>query len=379
MNLFFRVLCFLSLYSSSLLGVELPEGVEEEEKTSVVSVLCYHDFSATREATEMRIKEDAFAQQMKAVKDSGVNVISLKEFQQWKSGQLELPEENVMITIDDGWRSVYQVAFPILSKHEFPFVLGLYKDFIAKGELSLELEMIQEMLENGMEIASHSVTHPFPSKVKKEREQGTETYEKFLKKELGASKGFLEQKFGSNIVSYIYPGGYYSEDMFPILRFYGYEYAFTVKPGKITRDSKDLELPRYVVLGTTSHLFKQAMRFKTEASYQAGNGALLYPVKPVPGGSIQNRRPWIGVDFSEVEDLDRENIKMSVSGFGEVLGTFIPDTDRFEWNARRSLRAPSYEVTVQWKLKSKNAYEEPLKWSFNIDHQAEYVKAAEGK
>lgn len=370
------------------MAVELPEGATDaaSEKENAdkappaqVSILCYHDFSAKFEATEMRIRQEAFKEQMQAVKESGVNVITLADFILWKRGEKELPEKNVMITIDDGWRSVYIVAYPILKEYEFPFVLGLYKDFVGKGELALDKEMINEMLQNGMEISSHSVTHPFPSVVKKEREKGEDNYNAFLKKEFGASRGYLENEFKQDVITYIYPGGYYAEDMFPVLRLYGYEYAFTVKPGKVTRDSLDLEIPRYVVLGTTDHMFKRALQFKISNKYTFGSTSVPYPVKPIPNHAVSDRRPWIGVDLGEIDNIDRESIKMYVSGFGHVNGKFIPDTDRFEWQATRALRSPVYTVTVNWKIKGDSKYQDPVKWSFQVDHRSAYVKTAEGK
>jgi len=266
-----RVLFTCALLLSHTVGVELPSGIEKPSQEPVtqpvvqarteVSVLCYHDFSETLSATEMRIKGDVFGQQMQQLADSGVNVISLSDFVEWKKGQKQLPAQNVLITIDDGWRSVYEVAFPILKKHKFPFSLGLYTDFIDSGGKTLRKSMLNEMRRSGMEIACHSATHPLPSVVKKARLAGEETYEAFLNAEFADSKKELDTMFGIDTPVYIYPGGFYLQDMFPIIRNSGMSYAFTVKPGKITLESNNLELPRYVVLGTTNRLFEEALKF----------------------------------------------------------------------------------------------------------------------
>ena len=67
-----------------------------------VAILGYHDFSRTLPATEMRMNTDVFRAQMQALKASGVPVISMKEFLEWKLGSRQLPAKCVMITIDDG-------------------------------------------------------------------------------------------------------------------------------------------------------------------------------------------------------------------------------------------------------------------------------------
>lgn len=343
---------------------------------SKVSILCYHDFSAKKEATEMRIREELFAQQMQQVADSGINVISMSDFIAWKQGTKDLPEQNILITIDDGWRSVFLVAYPVLKKHEFPFSLGLYKNFIGKGELSLNKSMINEMLMNGMQISSHSVSHPYPSVVKKKRQESDAAYNNFLRTEFGEAKSYLEDLFKQSIPTYIYPGGYYTPDMFPVLRSYGYEFAFTVKPGKVTRDSVDMELPRYVVLGTSDRMFQHALNFEGQNSTANIKTDLAYPVKPPPGTETSERLPWIGVDFEGDDTVDRDSVYMRVGGFGKVDAKFLKDTHRFEWQAMRPLRVPACSVLVQWRKKGSSKYEPPLKWTFLVDQKQQYLKAS---
>ncbi len=71
----------------------------------------------------MRMNTDVFRSQMQALKASGVPVISMKEFLEWKLGDMQLPAKCVMITIDDGWKSVYTDAYPILKETGFPFTI----------------------------------------------------------------------------------------------------------------------------------------------------------------------------------------------------------------------------------------------------------------
>lgn len=363
-------------------AVELPKGVgegqTEETETAPtaseiaeVSVLCYHDFSETGNATEMRIKSNVFADQMQQLADSGINVISLSEFEAWKSGQKKLPARNVLITIDDGWRSVYEEAFPILKKHKFPFAIGLYTDFIASGGKTLTLEMLNEMRQAGMEIACHSTSHPLPSKFKKARNAGADQYRAFLNKEIVESKKELDSRFRINTKTYIYPGGYYLQDMFPTIQEGGMSFAFTVKPGKVTLNSSNLELPRYVVLGTTERMFEQALKF---TGAKAPPKKLPYAVKPGSQSVIAERRPWIGIDLSKAEDVDPNTVYMRVAGFGKVDAKFLKGTKRFEWQASRNLHQPSYSVLVQWRKKGSSKYEPPIKWEFYLDYEPHYLQ-----
>jgi len=381
-NLIAYIAMFISL--QVVIAVELPDGIEDQSKNSIegkekitssarseVSILCYHDFSSQKNATEMRIHSKSFAEQMQALADSGINVISLSEFESWKSGQKKLPPRNVVITIDDGWLSVYEEAYPVLKKHGFPFALGLYTDFINSGGRTLTNKMIAEMRGNGMEIMCHSASHPFPSKVKAERNKGEENYQSFLNREIRDSKKELDTDFSINIKSYVYPGGFYLQDMFSAINDGGMSYAFTVKPGKVTLDSSNMELPRYVVLGTTDRMFTEALKF---SGAKAVVKALAYPVKPSSEAIISERQPIIGIDLSSVENLDKDSVYMRVAGFGKVNASFVKETSRFEWHSTRILRLPSYKVFVQWRKKGASKYEPPIVWKFYIGHESKYLE-----
>ena len=123
------------------------------------------------------------------------------------------PKNRVLITFDDGWKSVYTDAFPILKEFGYPFTLFLYKNYVDGGGKALTTPMIQEMIKAGATIGSHSVSHPYPITVKSFRKKGPDAYDAFLRKEMGESKRFLESKFAVKVTTYSYPGGFFTEEM----------------------------------------------------------------------------------------------------------------------------------------------------------------------
>ncbi len=61
-----------------------------------------------------------------------------------------------MITIDDGWKSVYTDAYPILKETGFPFTIFPYtKSSITGRGSAMSPAQIQEMLNNGATLGSH--------------------------------------------------------------------------------------------------------------------------------------------------------------------------------------------------------------------------------
>ena len=137
-----------------------------------VSVLGYHDFSETEPETAMRIHTTKFRKQMETIRQLGITVISLEEFAAWKSGGKDIPEKSILLTFDDGWKSVYTDAFPILKEFGYPYTLYLYKNYVDGGGKALTTPMIREMIEAGATIGSHSVSHPYPVAFKSCRKKG---------------------------------------------------------------------------------------------------------------------------------------------------------------------------------------------------------------
>jgi peptidoglycan/xylan/chitin deacetylase (PgdA/CDA1 family) len=350
-----------------------------------VSVLGYHDFSETKPETAMSIRTSKFRKQMETIRQLGLTVISLEDFTSWKTGGKPIPEKSVLLTFDDGWKSVYTDAFPILKEFNYPFTLFLYKNYVDGGGKALTTPMIETMVKAGASIGSHSISHPYPITVKSFRKKGADAYDAYLRKEMGESKRFLESKFHTKVITYSYPGGFYTEEMLPLAKEFGYTHAFTVLPGKIKRSLPDETLPRYMILGNYDRIFEFATTFReSQSSGAAADGAIAapiqstpYPVTPEPGAVINSRLPEISADLSKVENLDPATLTMKVAGFGEVPANFASESKKFSWQVNRRLRQPTCQVSIQWKDTAGKAVETPLRWTFQLDRESAYLPDGE--
>ena len=377
----FSVTCRLLLVLSALLIVFPPCPAFGQDDDGVrVSVLGYHVFSAAGPATAMTIPTPKFRDQMRQLKASGVPFISLDQFLRWRRGEASLPARSYLLTIDDGWESVYTEAWPILKDLEIPFVIYLYRNYVGKerGGRALSRAAIREMMESGLcALGSHSVSHPRPSEVRRMSRAPREDYLSFLRTELADSKSFLEEEFGQRISTYAYPGGFHTPEMFTLADEIGYDHLFTVIDGKVRRDSPRHQLPRYIILGNHNSAFQAAQTFRNPLRPPAGllgsedqGRELPHPVSPGPGHLIAERLPLISADLSNVKDLDPASLRMSVSGFGPVPFSFDPETRQVSWRVIRPLRLASCEVLLDWSSDSTD--HQPLRWSFLIDHSASY-------
>ncbi len=224
-----------------------------------VAVLGYHDFSNTKPATEMRMRTAEFCRQMQFLKDSDICVISMQDFMEWRAGTRCLPAKCVLITIDDGWKSVYTDAYPVLKAYGYPFTLYVYVRYIEVQGASLTKAQIREMQAHGATIGSHSWNHLYPSKWKRYKQDSAE-YAQQLRKELPDSRNQLMQWFGK-CSTYCYPGGYHTEPMHKTLYTSGYRAAFTVIEGKVGCNVGFFHINRYMVFGVDTSIFRRAVNF----------------------------------------------------------------------------------------------------------------------
>lgn len=376
------------LILSQLMAQTPPETALETELASSaaddgvrVSVLGYHDFTAEGEETEMCIRTAKFRRQMEQIQQLGIKVVSLDDFAAWKRGEKAIPERSILITVDDGWKSFYTEAYPILKEFKYPFTLYLYKNYVDGGGRAMTSPMIKEMLNNGATIGSHSVSHPYPIAFKKMRREGEDAYDKFLRKELGESKRFLESRFRTKVTTYSYPGGYVTKEMLPLAEEFRYQLAFTTKPGKAKRSDPDLMIPRFMILGNYDRIFEFATSFgdsgKPETASAGPIQSTAQPVAPAPGSIINSRLPLISADLSQVEGIDPDTLEMRVSGFAKVPAKWDPETKKLSWQTNRKLRQPTCQVLVKWRNLDGEAPKSPLQWSFQIDREAAYLSDGE--
>jgi peptidoglycan/xylan/chitin deacetylase (PgdA/CDA1 family) len=192
-----------------------------------VPVLCYHQFKPEPK-TVYDISPGKFREQMEYLKVNGYRVAPLGELVEALEQGLEMPEKTVVITIDDGYKSVYQHALPVLREYGYPATLFLYVSFIREKGGSLWWPEIQELIAAGIDIGSHSFSH---FKLTRAKDETVERYARRLEKELLASKHYLENKLDVDIPWFSYPYGAYDLEVLRKVAGYGYRGAVVLNGG----------------------------------------------------------------------------------------------------------------------------------------------------
>jgi len=204
-----------------------------------VPILTYHKFSDTGKDV-VTVLRKSFEDQMRFLKNQGYRVISLDEFFDFLELRQPIPQKSVVITIDDGWRSAYDIAFPILKKYGYPATLFVYTDFIIDGNKNLNWSILREMMQGGISIQSHTKTHRYL-----DRRIGRETFKQYfesIKEELSESAMIIQRHLGKEVKYLAYPYGETNHLVIAMLEKLGYRGALTVE-----RESNPCFVNRYRV------------------------------------------------------------------------------------------------------------------------------------
>ena len=135
-----------------------------------------------------------------------------------------------MLTIDDGYRSVYDVAWPILKKHNVKATLFNYTDFIG-APAALTWEQVKEMSASGLiEIESHAKSHSSLSQQPSDTSEAA--YLARLRKEIAGSNTVFQRHLGRAPSFLSYPYGNSSKQASNVARQEGMALAATVTRGR---------------------------------------------------------------------------------------------------------------------------------------------------
>ena len=349
-----------------------PAAPEINTKAAVMA-LCYHRFE-DRPKDSLAINPAEFEKQMQALKDNGFSVIPMADFLAWRRGEKSIPDKCCIVSIDDGYRSGYEVAWPILKKHGYPFTMFIYTNYMKgqpnAGGQSMSWEELMEMRDAGVDIQSHSVSHS-DLKAKNGKWQKLQpTYEAWLVHEMTASKKMLEQNLGISVKAFAYPYGNHNEEVRRIAMESGYEVAFTVYGQRLTHSSAPDQLGRYAIESTHPKVFEDAIRMigggggGASGPYVAAAAASSMVTEPANNAVVIDPTPTIKANLATLGDVDPASVEMRISGFGPVPAKYDPATKTAEYKVAQKLREPSYSVFISAKV---GGVKKEVKWSFTFD------------
>ena len=353
------------------------------DQTAQVLIFCYHRLVDKIRYPGTEITPAVFEAQMKELKDKGITVISMQDLLAWKRGEKNIPPRCAVITFDDGWKSQYEVAWPMMKKFGYPFTLFIYTEGVRGGALgggeAITWEQLADLRDNGVDIQAHTATHQDlreghtvlviePGGKRSKKKLTGADYEKWVQNEVVSSKELLEQRLGIKVNCFAVPFGNYNEHVKELARNAGYEAMFTVYGQPITFTSPLDSIGRYAIEANKPKVFADAVNM-IGASSGGGTavaevGAKDLTTQPADGDTVRTATPLIKANLSSIEPIEPGSVQMRVSGLGLVPANFDPKTGMVSYQVPQKLRDKSCTVIVSAKSAGKKV---ETHWTFGIE------------
>jgi peptidoglycan/xylan/chitin deacetylase (PgdA/CDA1 family) len=253
-SLFFTTATLLMILCSSLTASAQAASpatpVTPDHQTINVPILMYHRITYTNPGAslamqQMSVSPAIFAAQMKYLSDRGYHAITIKQLYQHLDARHTgiyvppLPTRPIVITFDDGYKTQYYNALPILNQYGFKATFYIIASTPGTADY-MTWNMIKQLDKGGMDIESHTWDHKLL----------TVLSDAALTRELVDAKNELEKRLGHVVNGFCYPDGGYNTRVINAVAAAGYTNATIVAGGRLESYAKRFTLPRISVYGT---------------------------------------------------------------------------------------------------------------------------------
>ncbi len=209
---------------------------------AAVPILMYHVIAPPPHGApypSLYDRRGAFAAQLRALRRHGYEAVTLGRVWAAWHGRATLPPRPVVLSFDDGYRSDYTTALPLLRRLRWPGVLNLLVANLGRPAWGLTPGMVRRMIAAGWEVDSHTLTHPDLTTLSGAR----------LRREVAGSRRALRRRLGVGARFFCYPAGRYDAAVERAVRRAVYLAASTEDEGLARPGGDPYALPRVRVDG----------------------------------------------------------------------------------------------------------------------------------
>lgn len=192
-----------------------------------ITILTYHRFGPR--ASTLTVTPAAFEMQMAFLAKNGYTVIPIARLPAYLEGREPIPNKAVVITIDDGYRSTYEVAYPVLRKYQLQATVFLYTDFVGAPD-ALTWAQMQEMTASGLvDLQPHGKTHS--NLTVRQADEREARYRERVRREVETPVDVIRSRLGLASIAYAFPYGDVNDVVIGELRAKGVKLGLTVTSG----------------------------------------------------------------------------------------------------------------------------------------------------
>lgn len=215
-----------------------------------VPILMLHDFTDNISKTDIRtITGEKFKEVLTILEENGYKSISFEELSRFVDGEIELNDKVFLIAIDDGYRSNYTKAYPILKEKKMKALISIIgwsvgRETMPGGIIPINphcsWKELKEMYDSGLvEIGNHTYDMHKYDKEKANERKGTIinkgenilSYRKLFSEDIIRLSDLIYKNLKKKDKVFCYPYGMYDEITEKLLDNLGYKITLTTNNG----------------------------------------------------------------------------------------------------------------------------------------------------
>ena len=246
----------------------------------------YHRFNENKYPST-NIKMDIFKSHIEIIKINDFEFYNPKKFDE----EFNIPKskKKILLTIDDGFSSFYENAWPYLKKNKIPFILFISTEAVGKNGYMTWDEIKEIEKDENSYLGNHSHSHEYLINYNF----------KDFKNDIDKSIKIFKNNIGYNPIFFSYPFGEYSLEQKNYIS-KKFKFAFGQHSGVIDLNKDKYELPRFPI----NEKYGDISRFENLVKYLP-----LQYNKIIPEDKFinsVNNPPEMSIDFfGEQKNLDR--------------------------------------------------------------------------
>jgi len=223
-----------------------------DENTVFVPIVMYHHIRNTNSGKNS-ITPSEFESDLKYLRKNNYNTITMTQLVDFVYKDIELPENPIILSFDDGYLNTYKYAFPLLIEYDMKIVLSVIGKVTDDFTLTISNNIntshmnwnhLNEMILSGyVDVQNHTYnlhsTRNGRYGCAQNKDESLESYRKVLSEDLSKLQTELMAFSGVAPSTFTYPYGKYNDNTVLIVKELGFKASMSCLYGinKITKDS----------------------------------------------------------------------------------------------------------------------------------------------
>jgi peptidoglycan/xylan/chitin deacetylase (PgdA/CDA1 family) len=214
--------------------------------SAAVPVLMYHVIAPPPPGAPfpgLYVQPSEFAAQMEALRAAGWHAVTLDQLRAYWTRGARLPAgKPIVITFDNGYRSQYVNAFPVLRQMGWVADENLQLSGLPPSQGGLTHAQVRGLISAGWELDTQGISHADLITLDSAE----------LHYQVTTARQIIQRRYHVPVNWFCYPSGHYDATVIAAVRAAGFVGSTTVIPGWASAASDPYRLPRLRVLAGTS-------------------------------------------------------------------------------------------------------------------------------